>query len=308
MIDTVSKVLLFISIAGLVYVLFNFDITPNRKIVLSCNPNEITSLSVLSSGRWLNLKRNPSKPWQWFFKTKQTTKLAYPPSIEGFKKQLCTLPFVDTFELGTQGDVGSYGFSNDGDRVILGVGARSVALMVGAMAPTGTEFYVMRSDMPKSMYVVPNLLQAELLPDAIEFYPRNPLNLNGVNRIAVSIGEHTLTLAKRKGANHWHIDPKFESDGTPLITDLKKLTFTRFIGPVSREDQLSYGFFSPDLKIKLFRSTDDHEVFELSYFASHYYLSAYLDGNAYILLLDPRTARSLLSAAKLWIFLHPGLF
>lgn len=273
-----GSVVVFFSLLGLFFIVWNVRFLPKARRVLECKPESLSAIRIEKEKETYSLETDENgKSLQRYG---DHLFLADKGVLRGFKNLLCHIPYVERFPITTEEDFKVYGFDPSQASISLTAGA-TLLLTLGAMSPAGTEFFLMSSLSPKEVFVIPNRFYSLLKPDWMEFRSRFPFGESNFDTLQLRYFEDSFSL--KFSGNTWvESDGRFQPEtAKEIIALLKGLEFKNFHGPMNVEQTKQYGFFLPEIDLVV--GADKYQIAKSN---GKVYLSETMPDGIYLLILD----------------------
>ena len=268
--------LIFLVLAGLIFLLLDVRFTGGNSYVIGCNPEKVQELSFYSAelGKTYQLTRKAAGgEGTWWIEQDDWGAWAVDDEVARLLYLACSLSYTE--KLAIEEDnvelLQQFGLFNSPRRLVLRTD-EDTQLVVGSLTPEGTEFYLKSSHQPRNVFLVPNIPVQGIFSDATRLV-KQPLLEVTQGTFHIDSDYHGLHLVLQGDENKWNYTQSSEhvvASAEQVLSALKSLGLVGFIGRVNAQE---YGFAEPEFQLTWELGRDKHTFF-LSFADGKYYLGA----------------------------------
>ncbi|MFH1653690.1 MAG: DUF4340 domain-containing protein [Pseudomonadota bacterium] len=272
----------FFTVLGISTLILNISFKKKLPRVVTCNPFKVISITVENEQTLPIVINKDLNDGRWIVSQGDFSNLADQKTMDIFQNVICYIPYIEKFEPSDPSQNVSKEFGFEKLRKLTARFADKkdpVTLSFGSATPTGTEIYTASSVTPKYIYTIPNTLENQIIPSFMDIQSRHPFD----------IAEGDTVTFEFQGR-------RFLSDD--IIPVLKAFTWVNYHGPMKEEDLSEYGFFLPDLRIKIEKKNNSQQEFLLTRQNKRYYLTLRMNDYYYVLILSPQAPKLLLDTLE----------
>lgn len=284
--------LIFLALAGLIFLLLDVRFATDSAYVVGCNPEKVQGLSFYSAevGKTYQLTRKAAGgEGTWWIEQDNWGAWAVDDEVARLLYLVCSLSYTE--KLTVQEDnvelLQQFGLFNSPRRLVVRAD-ENTQLVMGSLTSAGTEFYLKGSHQPQAVFLVPNAPVQDIFSDATRLI-KQPLLEVTQGTFRIDSDYHGLHLVLQGAENEWSYAQSSEQVTAPAERVLHVLKSLGFIGFIGRVNAQEYGFAEPEFQLT-WEFGQDNRTFLLSFADGKYYLgvpvqdkiSAYvLNGSSY---------------------------
>lgn len=290
----VRNILIFLTLIGIAFALFNIQFLAKRKRVQSCDPHRVHALYVNRAGATpLALEEHHDK---WIIRENTLEIPADPERARALATLMCSLPYVEHFDAAEE--LEAFGLASP-ESQLTAIGEDRHTLSIGHDTPAGTEFYLNTAHDPKRVYTVANSYKRHLSPALMDMRTHSPLQALDHGTVHIDFEERHFSFTSHD--KHWRdsnaqLNPH---DAEEIIGLLRRFAYKNYHGPLTEKETLQFGFYLPDLVIHWEERADEPSVeYRMSVNEGVYYLLEQLGDRKYVLILDPVAPRQVLEKLR----------
>jgi hypothetical protein len=290
------QVILFLIFLGIIFLAFNFRLIQKRNTITHCSSSQISEIHFKGSSKPFAVLESPDKT-RWNLHYDSVTTHAHLLAVDGIRGQLCRLTYVESFEKTEGTPPQEFGFETSKEIVEMVLDHQLQVLTFGNLAPAGTEYYVSFSGKPNLVFLVPNKLKKLIMLDLMEFHPRFVFDQPWIQSVHITYQDGEWNLSRPNANAPWTAtDPTLSPQDLDEVGQaLKAIYFTQFFPGVGEERLADFGFYLPDLELRLSGESQAAQMVQIVHFNQRYYLKRDILGETYVLILDFSSTQNLVN-------------